>query len=242
MGSVPAYPRFRSYLRTEHRTSWCECSVCPPDYPRHRGGRAEMPPGWRRAWKAPGSSAGSEPPRPGLGCPPRRRGETQLFPPRNDGPHSQLRLAGGMFSREERGRGAPRVWGARGSLRTRAWPGGKRRRRAGRGRGEAAPASRREPAPDVRSFPQSQQQAPRRRRRRRREPSGGGGPRREEGGGGEAAAGSPRRGAAGRGGRSPPTRAGRVPGPSAAARLPPPPRRRGPAPARAVFSGDELNL
>lgn len=64
---------------------------------------------------------------------PRGRGESQNFPPRSACPRRRLRRAGGMFSREERGRGAPRVWGARGSLRTRARQGGEQRRRAGPG-------------------------------------------------------------------------------------------------------------
>lgn len=64
----------------------------------------------------------------------------------------------GVFSREERGRWPPRARGL-GEARGRGPAGRGQRRRAGWGRGEAAPASRCAPAPDVRSFPQSQQQA-----------------------------------------------------------------------------------
>lgn len=91
---------------------------------------------------------------------PRGRGENPQLPAqeRRPAPGFGLGGGGGVFSREEKGRGPPRAWG-RGEARGRGPAGRGQRRRAGWGRGETAPASRRAPAPDVRSFPQSQQQA-----------------------------------------------------------------------------------
>lgn len=105
--------------------------------------------------------------KPASGTPSRapRPGEAHNFPASTPAPRRGLP---GRCSRERKPRGA----GRRGSEgRGAAWGrapgrGAALRRRAGPGRGEAAPARRGEPAPDVRSFPQSQQQAPRRRRRR----------------------------------------------------------------------------
>lgn len=162
-GRVPAGPALSGHLRTPG--AQVRARAVPE--PRGRGGGGGLLPGKAPPLRASGA----------------RRGHEGAGKPRTSRPGTAAPVRGsagwGMFSREERGRRAPRVWGARGSLRTRARSGGELRRRAGPERGEAAAASRREPAPDVRSFPQSQQQAPRQ-RRRRREPTGGGSPEREE--------------------------------------------------------------
>lgn len=92
-----------------------------PISPRGRGGLEETPGARRRARPRPGrvggcaeEAAGRGASAPGPRVPAKGHageGETQNFPPGSDCPRSRLWLAKGMFSREERGRGAPLVWG-----------------------------------------------------------------------------------------------------------------------------------
>lgn len=148
-----------------------------PSPPRSGAGASEFPRPGPAPPRRPGAVGGwvgeAE---PGLGGAPSSssrapaaRGSPEL-PGGNAGPAARAAWEG-VLARGGRGGAGRRGSEGRGARRQPGdeRPAGARSRggEPGPGRGEAAPASRGEPAPDVRSFPQSQQQAPRLRRRRR---------------------------------------------------------------------------
>lgn len=95
------------------------------------GPRPQLPPGAPPTSSPPGGGGGRR--ASGAAAGHEGAGRARTSRPGAPTPAAGSGGLGGMFSREERGRGAPRVWGARGSLRTRARQGGEQRRRAGPG-------------------------------------------------------------------------------------------------------------